>query len=59
MERQHIESNLSEFQSSRTSLTRMFNLIITPGPSGIRTPVGGVISGRANHYTTVPLFVNI
>ena len=24
-----------------------------PGPSGDRTPTGGVPSGRANHYTTV------
>ena len=29
---------------------------IMPGPSGHRTPTGGVISGRANHYTTAPLY---
>ena len=38
--------------SNEDSLARFLHLIITPGPSGIRTPVGGVISGRANHYTT-------
>ena len=27
-----------------------------PGPSGIRNPVGGVISGSANRYTTAPLY---
>ena len=36
--------------------SQVFNLIITPSPSGIRTPVGGVVSGRANHYTTAPLY---
>ena len=33
-----------------------FNLIMGLVRSGDRTPTGGVTSGRANHYTTAPLF---
>ena len=49
-----VSSEIHRDTQSLMQRARFLHLIITPGPSGIRTPVGGVISGRANHYTTAP-----